>query len=239
MFGIGSANAATIMDLLSSIHPKAVLFLGKCGGLKKKNNVGDLILPIAAIRGEGTSDDYMPSEVPALPAFSLQKAISTTIRDFKKDYWTGTVSLVIFATAEIILFAWIFGVDKGWKEINRGADIKVPHFYKFVIKWITPIFILTIFISALIKPLNGEAADWQTAIHQLFTQGTWPWANDSIIGQIIHVNEKVIWFIDGVPTLMFFKDMSRLLLVLTFAGLSYLVHLASKKRKSLSKTSKA
>lgn len=90
-FGIGSANAATIMDLLSGIHPKAVLFLGKCGGLKKKNAVGDLILPIAAIRGEGTSDDYIPAEVPALPAFSLQKAISTTIRDFGKDYWTGTV----------------------------------------------------------------------------------------------------------------------------------------------------
>jgi len=68
-----------------------VLFLGKCGGLKKKNNVGDLILPIAAIRGDGTSNDYLPIEVPALPAFSLQKAISTTIRDFKKDYWTGTV----------------------------------------------------------------------------------------------------------------------------------------------------
>lgn len=90
-FGIGSANAATIMDLLAVIHPKAVLFLGKCGGLKKKNAVGDLILPIAAIRGEGTSDDYLPAEVPALPAFSLQKAISTTIRDFGKDYWTGTV----------------------------------------------------------------------------------------------------------------------------------------------------
>ena len=90
-FGMGSANAATIMDLLSSIEPKAVLFLGKCGGLKKKNNVGDLILPIAAIRGDGTSNDYLPIEVPALPAFSLQKAISTTIRDFKKDYWTGTV----------------------------------------------------------------------------------------------------------------------------------------------------
>jgi len=90
-FGIGSANAATIMDLLSGIQPKAVLFLGKCGGLKKKNAVGDLILPIAAIRGEGTSDDYLPAEVPALPAFSLQKAISTTIRDIGKDYWTGTV----------------------------------------------------------------------------------------------------------------------------------------------------
>lgn len=90
-FGIGSANAATIMDLLTSIHPKAVLFLGKCGGLKKKNQMGDLILPIAAIRGEGTSNDYLPKEIPALPAFSLQKAISTTIRDFSKDYWTGTV----------------------------------------------------------------------------------------------------------------------------------------------------
>jgi AMP nucleosidase len=89
-FGMGSASAATVMDLLSAIKPKAVLFLGKCGGLKKKNEVGDLILPIAAIRGEGTSNDYFPPEVPALPAFALQKAISTTIRDAGYDYWTGT-----------------------------------------------------------------------------------------------------------------------------------------------------
>ncbi|PJJ76413.1 AMP nucleosidase [Thermoflavifilum aggregans] len=89
-FGMGSANAATVMDLLSAIAPKAVLFLGKCGGLKRKNKVGDLILPIAAIRGEGTSSDYFPPEVPALPAFALQKAVSTTIRDYGKDYWTGT-----------------------------------------------------------------------------------------------------------------------------------------------------
>lgn len=90
-FGMGSPNAATVMDLLSAIHPKACLFLGKCGGLKKKNNLGDLILPIAAIRGEGTSNDYFPPEVPALPAFSLQKAVSTTIRNYGKDYWTGTI----------------------------------------------------------------------------------------------------------------------------------------------------
>lgn len=90
-FGMGSANAATVMDLLSAITPKACLFLGKCGGLKKKNELGDLILPIAAIRGEGTSNDYMPPEVPALPAFSLQKAVSTTIREANCDYWTGTV----------------------------------------------------------------------------------------------------------------------------------------------------
>ncbi len=89
-FGIGSSMAATIMDLLTAINPKAVIFLGKCGGLKKKNKLGDLILPIAGIRGEGTSNDYLPAEVPALPAFALQKAISTTIRDYGRDYFTGT-----------------------------------------------------------------------------------------------------------------------------------------------------
>ncbi|QHS57652.1 AMP nucleosidase [Mucilaginibacter sp. 14171R-50] len=89
-FGMGSPVAATVMDLLTAIDPEAVIFLGKCGGLKKKNSVGDLILPIAAIRGEGTSNDYLPAEVPALPAFALQKAISTTIRDHARDYWTGT-----------------------------------------------------------------------------------------------------------------------------------------------------
>ncbi|MBI1185610.1 AMP nucleosidase [bacterium] len=90
-FGMGSPNAATIMDLLGAVKPKAVLFLGKCGGLKKKNQIGDLILPIAAIRGEGTSKDYLPPEVPALPAFSLQRAVSSTIREYGMDYWTGTV----------------------------------------------------------------------------------------------------------------------------------------------------
>jgi AMP nucleosidase len=90
-FGMGSPNAATVMDLLGAVRPKAALFLGKCGGLKKKNKIGDLILPIAGIRGEGTSNDYFPPEVPALPAFNLQKAISTTIRNHDRDYWTGTV----------------------------------------------------------------------------------------------------------------------------------------------------
>jgi AMP nucleosidase len=90
-FGMGSPNAATVMDLLRAISPKACLFLGKCGALKNKFQIGDLILPIAAVRGEGTSNDYFPSELPALPAFALQKAISTSIRDSNLDYWTGTV----------------------------------------------------------------------------------------------------------------------------------------------------
>ena len=90
-FGMGSPNAAVIMDILSAIQPKAVLFLGKCGGLRSKNKIGDYILPSAAIRGEGTSNDYFPAEIPALPAFSLQRAVSSNIRDFGKDYWTGTI----------------------------------------------------------------------------------------------------------------------------------------------------
>lgn len=90
-FGMGSSNAATIMDLLSAVMPKAVLFLGKCGGLKKANNLGDYVLPIAAIRGEGTSDEYLPPEVPSLPAFSMLRAISSAVRDHGRDYWTGTI----------------------------------------------------------------------------------------------------------------------------------------------------
>jgi AMP nucleosidase len=90
-FGMGSPNAATIMDLLSAIQPKAVLFLGKCGGLKKKNKLGDLILPIAAIRSDGTSNDYLPLEIPALPAFKLQSAVSAAITRNNLEYWTGTV----------------------------------------------------------------------------------------------------------------------------------------------------
>ena len=89
-FGMGSAMAATVMDLLSAAEPAAVLFLGKCGGLKK-SKLGDFVLPIAAIRGEGTSNEYMPPEVPALPSFRLQRAVSESIIKHKCDYWTGTV----------------------------------------------------------------------------------------------------------------------------------------------------
>jgi AMP nucleosidase len=89
-FGMGSAMAATVMDLLSAIEPKAVLFLGKCGGFKK-TKLGDFILPIAAIRGEGTSNDYLPAEIPALPSFRLQRAVSASIVKHKLDYWTGTI----------------------------------------------------------------------------------------------------------------------------------------------------
>jgi AMP nucleosidase len=90
-FQMGSANAATVMDLLSAIKPKGVLFLGKCGGLKKSTEIGHFILPIAAIRGEGTSDDYLPPEVPAMPSFKLHKYVSDKIIEAGMDYRTGVV----------------------------------------------------------------------------------------------------------------------------------------------------
>ena len=90
-FGIGSANAATIMDLLIARQPKGVLFLGKCGGLKESTELGHFILPTAAIRGEGTGKDYMPPEVPALPSFKLNKFVSSKIIDRVFEYRTGVI----------------------------------------------------------------------------------------------------------------------------------------------------
>ncbi|MDG2384029.1 MAG: AMP nucleosidase [Pirellulaceae bacterium] len=90
-FGIGSPNAASVMDLLTAVHPKGVLFLGKCGGLKRSTEIGHFILPIAAIRGDGTSDDYLPSMVPALPSFKLHKFVSEKLVERSLDYRTGVV----------------------------------------------------------------------------------------------------------------------------------------------------
>jgi AMP nucleosidase len=90
-FGMGSPNAATVMDLLTARRPKGVLFLGKCGGLKESAEIGHFILPIAAIRGEGTSGDYFPPEVPALPSFKLHKFVSQKLADHRQDYRTGVV----------------------------------------------------------------------------------------------------------------------------------------------------
>jgi len=90
-FGMGSANAATIMDLLIARNPEGVLFLGKCGGLKQSSEIGNFILPIAAIRGEGTSDDYLPREVPALPSFKLHKFVSDKLVQYDQEYRTGVI----------------------------------------------------------------------------------------------------------------------------------------------------
>ena len=116
-FGIGSANAATIMDLLVAVEPRGVLFLGKCGGLKSSTEIGHFILPIAAIRGEGTSNEYLSPEVPALPSFKLHKFVSDKILAHGQDYRTGVVY-----TTNRRLWEW----DEAFKErLNRLSAIGI------------------------------------------------------------------------------------------------------------------
>ena len=122
-------------------------------------------------------------------------------------------------------------MDKGWKEITDGADMRVPRFYLPIIKYITPLFIGIIFLTSLFKPLNGEFTDWSSAFISLVNGNGGPWANDSIINQIFHINTGVQWLKDGVLTNMFYIDMSRFFLLACFFGLVAMVKVASNKRK--------
>lgn len=145
------------------------------------------------------------------------------------DYWAGTFSLVVFALAEIILFAWIFGIDKGWEAIIQGSDIHVPILYKYVIKYITPLFLIFVFVGSLISPENQ---DWLRAFHQFFTEGTWPLGKEAIVTQVLHLDvDRIVYFQDGKPTPLFYKDLARLLLTLLFLSIAILVKIASDKRK--------
>jgi SNF family Na+-dependent transporter len=140
------------------------------------------------------------------------------------DFWTGTFGLVVFALAESFIFAFVFGMDRGWAEITRGADIAVPEIFRFVIKYITPVFILIIFVGSLIKP----AGDWSAAASS-FAEGTgWPLAPDSVIGRVLHTGiDDYRWLTDegrGTPYLI--QDLTRVFLLLVFVGCGWLIYKA-------------
>jgi hypothetical protein len=140
------------------------------------------------------------------------------------DFWTGTFGLVVFALAESFIFAFVFGMDRGWAEITRGADITVPEIFRFVIKYITPVFILIIFVGSLIKP----AGDWSAAASS-FAEGTgWPLAPDSVIGRVLHTGiDDYRWLTDegrGTPYLI--QDLTRVFLLLVFVGCGWLIYKA-------------
>jgi SNF family Na+-dependent transporter len=145
------------------------------------------------------------------------------------DDWSGTFGLVVFALLESIAFAWVLGIDKGWEEINRGADIKIPHVFKYVIKYVTPIFLLAVFIGSLIAPQGG---DWSGAVAGLFNGNGWPLDGGSLIGKILHIGyDDLRWFVDGKPTQVFVVDATRILLGLTFIGVAFLVRVAWKRKE--------
>jgi SNF family Na+-dependent transporter len=146
------------------------------------------------------------------------------------DYWAGTFSLVLFALGEIIIFAWVFGIDNAWEEITRGADIKIPYFFKYIIKYVTPIFLLAVFIGAIIKPVGGN---WNEAFTFLFSGKGWPFAPDSVVGTVFNIGiTDTRWFVNGTPTSVFVKDATRFLLLLTFLAISAMVAYAWKKKKN-------
>ncbi len=144
------------------------------------------------------------------------------------DFWTGTFSLVVFAMLEVFIFVHIFGIDRGWAEITRGADMKVPGFFKHVIHYVTPVFITVIFVGALIQP----AAPWGEALAGLFRGEGWHLAPGSVIGKVVHAGDAgYAWFTDGQPTRAFVQDMTRLLLVAVFAGFALLVRQAFRRKE--------
>ncbi len=150
------------------------------------------------------------------------------------DYWTGTVSLFVFALFESILFAWVFGMKKGWKEINHGADIKVPLIYKYIIKYITPVLLIFVFVGALITPLHN---DWQAAFQSLISGKGWLLDNGSILMQLTNsaLKEQIAAATDSIvkhdlEVKRYLINGTRILLLSVFIGVSVLVHIAYKKR---------
>lgn len=151
------------------------------------------------------------------------------------DYWAGTVSLVIFALAETILFAWVFGINRGWKEINEGADISIPKFYKWVIKFVTPSLLTFVFIGALFTP---EGNNWVEAANLLFSGQGWPLDNSSLLMQISNSGLKEslavttdLGQIEAINNQIFFANIARLILLSLFIGIALLVYIAYRKRK--------
>ncbi len=142
------------------------------------------------------------------------------------DYWTGTVSLVVFALLEVLVFAYVFGMEKGWHEITRGAEIRVPRVFRYVIKYVTPGFILLIFLGALFQP----GGTWTEAFRSLVSGGGWPIGAGSVIGKILHVGQHYVWFENGHVTPALVADATRLLLLGVFVTFALLVRRAWQKR---------
>ncbi len=145
------------------------------------------------------------------------------------DFWTGTFSLVVFALLESFLFAFVFGMDRGWEEITRGADIRVPRLFRFVIRWVTPFFILAIFLAAMFKP----AAGWSDAFRALFGNGAWPLAADSVLGKVLHVGDQAPGWHDagGRATGRMVQDLTRMILALVFLTCAALVFFAWRRKE--------
>ncbi len=144
------------------------------------------------------------------------------------DFWTGTFSLVVFALCEAFIFVRIFGMERGWAEITRGADLRIPRIFRGIITYVTPAFILVIFLGALIQP----AGEWVAAFRGVAAGEGWPLAPGSVIGRLLHAGEAdASWFVDGRPTRALVQDATRTLLLLVLVGMGLLVRHAWRRNR--------
>lgn len=144
------------------------------------------------------------------------------------DDWSGTFALVAFALVEVVAFSWAFGIENGWSEITRGSEIRVPMAFKFAIRYVTPVFLLAVFLGSLIAPLGG---DWMAAFARLFAGEGWPLDGGSIVGKILHIGyTDTRWFIGETPTSLFFVDLTRILLTSVFVAIVAAIWYAWRKR---------
>ncbi len=145
------------------------------------------------------------------------------------DFWSGTFSLVVFALAEAFIFSWIFGIERGWQEITRAADMVVPRIFRFVIRFVTPVFVTVVFVGALIQPMGRS---WGAAFHSLFAGEGWPFAPESVLGRIFHFGDARYERFDalGRPTAALVQDATRMLLLVLFLACTALVWKAWRKR---------
>lgn len=173
--------------------------------------------------------------LPTVLLYQVTDGVVDTVVFNQYDYWAGTVSLVVFALAESILFAWIFGMTKGWAEITQGADIKVPIIFKYITKYITPVMLIVVFFGAVFTP---EGNEWGAAFSSLFSEGSWPLDNGSLVRVVTNYDLKAQLelatdqkIIDGLNQKMMLTNIGRGLLLTLFLGLTLLVYIAYRKRQ--------
>jgi SNF family Na+-dependent transporter len=152
------------------------------------------------------------------------------------DYWAGTVSLVIFALLEMILFSWVFGIKKGWEELNLGADIQIPNFFKWVMKYLTPLLLVMVLTGAMVTPIGN---DWTAAFSSLSSGAGWELDPSSLLSKLSHEELKILMIEDEANSELYskkiyFSTLARIQLILLFVFISAIVWYSGVKRKSIS-----
>jgi SNF family Na+-dependent transporter len=152
------------------------------------------------------------------------------------DFWAGTFSLVVMAACEAILFSWVFGVRRGWEEMMRGAELRVPRIFYPIMQYVTPLFLLVILAASIFKP----AAGWEVYLNggrDGQPPPAWEWAPDGMIGKLLH--KDLVLSAQATPEeirfneqLKFMRTSDRVVMIGVFLAFSALVSTAWRRRSN-------